>query len=148
MMQKIWKKCVNYETISYIVCGVLTTLVDWVVFSVLNERWQVDYRISTALAWLAAVLFAYVVNKLIVFRNFQFRPSHLWKEWWTFFAARACSGIMVMVLMIVLVDLLRWGEFYIGTLAAGLYLAKAVVSVINLVANYIFSKLWIFKKPK
>ncbi len=146
MFQKIWKKCVNYETVSYLVCGVLTTLADWCVFGLLNERWQMDYRISTALSWLAAVCFAYVVNKLIVFRNFQFRPSCLWREWWAFFAARAASGILVMLLMILLVSLLGWGEFQIGGLQAGLYLAKAVVSVINLVLNYLFSKLWIFKR--
>lgn len=146
MLQRIWKKCVNYETVSYVVCGVLTTLVDWGVFSVLNEGWQADYRIATALSWLAAVVFAYVVNKLIVFRNFCFQLSCLWKEWCAFFAARAVSGILVMVFMIVLVDMLHWGEFQIGALQAGLYLAKLVVSVINLVLNYLFSKLWIFKK--
>lgn len=146
MVQKIWEKCVNYETISYLVCGVLTTLVDWGVFSMLNERWQMDYRISTAVSWLAAVLFAYVVNKLVVFRNFRFQLSCLWKEWWAFFAARAVSGILVMLFMILLVDLFHWGAFQVGALQAGLYLAKAVVSVINLVLNYLFSKLWIFKK--
>lgn len=148
MIQKIWDKCVNYETISYIICGVLTTLVDWAVFGVLNERWQADYRIATGLSWLAAVLFAYVVNKVIVFRNFRFRPSYLWKEWWAFFAARVFSGVLVMVLMILMVDVLNWKEFRIGALQAGLYLAKAAVSVIGLALNYMFSKLWIFKRPE
>ena len=32
MIEKLWKKCVNYETVSYVICGVLTTLVDWVVY--------------------------------------------------------------------------------------------------------------------
>ncbi|MDO5417297.1 MAG: GtrA family protein [Lachnospiraceae bacterium] len=146
MFRKIWAKCVNYETVSYVVCGVLTTLADWGVFGILNEQFRMDYRISTALSWLAAVLFAYVANKLVVFRSFRFQPAYLWKEWWAFFAARAFSGILVMVLMIVLVDLLHWGSFCIGGLEAGLYLAKAVVSVLNLVLNYGFSKLWIFKK--
>ncbi len=80
MIEKLWKKCVNYETISYLICGILTTLVDWVSFWLMNEQWNLDYRLSTALSWLAAVVFAYVVNKLIVFRNYQFKPSHLWKE--------------------------------------------------------------------
>ena len=69
MLHKIWKKCVNYETVSYLICGILTTLVDWGVFGVLNESVQMDYRISTALSWLAAVIFAYVSNKLVVFRK-------------------------------------------------------------------------------
>lgn len=139
-------KFINYETIAYLICGVLTTLVDWLVFALLNERLQADYRLSTAVSWISAVIFAYVVNKLIVFKNFQFRPSHLWKEWWSFFAARSVSGVMVMLLMIFFVDLLHWGEFCLGSLEVGLYLAKAIISFVNLVVNYIFSKLWIFKK--
>ena len=51
-----------------------------------------------------------------------------------------------MILMIVLVDTLSWGTFYLGGFEAGLYLAKAVVSAVNLVVNYVFSKLWIFKR--
>lgn len=51
-----------------------------------------------------------------------------------------------MVLMILLVDTLGWGNVYAGSFEAGLYLAKAVVSAVNLVVNYVFSKLWIFKK--
>ncbi len=145
-IKKIKELCLNYETISYFVCGVLTTLVDWGSFWLMDERWQLDYRITTALSWMAAVVFAYLVNKLIVFRKFRFGPSYLWKEWWAFFAARAFSGILVMILMIVLVDMLSWGTFYIGELKAGLYLAKALVSAVNLIVNYLFGKLWIFKK--
>lgn len=145
MLRKIWEKCVNYETVSYLICGVLTTLVDWGVFGLLNESVQMGYRISTALSWLAAVIFAYVSNKLIVFRNYQFQAAYLWREWWSFFAARAFSGILTMILMILLVDTLGWGGFYLGSFEAGLYLAKAVVSAVNLVVNYVFSKLWIFK---
>ena len=78
MLQKIYRKIVNYETMSYLICGVLTTVVDWVVFWVLYERCQMDHKISTAVSFMAAVLFAYVVNKLIVFRNFQFKPAYLW----------------------------------------------------------------------
>ena len=146
MIRRIWEKCVNYETVSYFICGVLTTLVDWGVFGLLNEGVQMDYRISTAISWFGAVVFAYVSNKLVVFRNYQFQPAYLWKEWWSFFAARAFSGILTMILMIVLVDTLSWGTFYLGGFEAGLYLARAVVSAVNLVVNYVFSKLWIFKR--
>lgn len=32
MLRKIWEKCVNYETVSYLICGVLTTAVDFAVY--------------------------------------------------------------------------------------------------------------------
>lgn len=134
MIEKLWKKCVNYETISYIVCGVLTTLVDWVVYAVMCES-GIDYKIAQAVSWAAAVAFAYVVNKLIVFRNFTFRPSYLWKEFSAFVACRGVSGVLTWVMMVVMVGWLHWNN----------YVSKFIVSAVNLVMNYVFSKLWIFK---
>lgn len=51
------------------------------------------------------MLFAYVVNKLIVFRNYNLRPSYLVKEVGAFVAARAFSGAVTWVLMVVMVKL-------------------------------------------
>ena len=104
MLRKIWEKCVNYETVSYLICGVLTTAVDFAVYTVLRNV-DVGVGVSQALSWLAAVLFAYVVNKLIVFRNYNMRPSYLAREVGTFVAARAFSGVVTWVLMVVMVRL-------------------------------------------
>ena len=98
MLRKIWEKCVNYETVSYLICGVLTTAVDFAVYTVLRNV-DVGVGVSQALSWLAAVLFAYVVNKLIVFRNYNMRPSYLAREVGTFVVARAFSGVVTWVLM-------------------------------------------------
>lgn len=141
MLQKIWKKCVNYETISYIICGFLTTAVDFVVYGVLREA-GLGVGLSQALSWVAAVLFAYVVNKLVVFRNFNLRPSYLAKEVSAFVAARAFSGIVTWILMVVMVKL--------GGDRGLVYelICKFTSSLVNMVLNYVFSKLWIFKnKP-
>ena len=90
MLRKLWEKCVNYETVSYIICGFLTTAVDFAVYALLRQI-EIGVGLSQAMSWLAAVLFAYVVNKLIVFRNYNLRPSYLVKEveplpgcsWWS-----------------------------------------------------------------
>ena len=142
MLRKIWKKCVNYETISYIICGFLTTAVDFAVYALLRQI-EIGVGLSQAMSWLAAVLFAYLVNKLIVFRNYNLRPSYLVKEVGAFVAARAFSGAVTWVLMVVMVKL--------GGDRGMLYelFCKFTSSVINMVLNYIFSKLWIFKnKPE
>ncbi len=137
MIDKLWKKCVNYETISYIICGVLTTLVDWAVYAVMCES-GIDYKIAQAVSWIAAVAFAYVVNKVIVFRNFNFWPSYLWKEFSAFVACRGVSGILTWLMMVGMVDWMKWNK----------YLAKLITSAVNLIMNYVFSKLWIFKDSK
>ena len=64
MLRKLWEKCVNYETVSYIICGFLTTAVDFAVYALLRQI-EIGVGLSQAMSWLAAVLFAYVVNKLI-----------------------------------------------------------------------------------
>ena len=142
-----WKqKLFNYETISYIVAGVLTTAVDYIAFALINEGLQrgglvpahTAIMIATALSWLLAVIFAYIVNKLIVFRNFRFAPSYLAKEASSFFAARVASGIITFILMWLLTDVWSINE----------YLAKLGTSAFNLVFNYVASKLWIFKKAE
>ena len=137
MIEKLWKKCVNYETVSYVICGVLTTLVDWVVYSAMCES-GIDYKIAQAVSWIAAVAFAYLVNKVIVFRNFNFWPSYLWKEFSAFVACRGVSGILTWLMMVGMVDWMKWNK----------YLAKLITSAVNLIMNYVFSKLWIFKDSK
>ena len=142
MLRKLWGKCVNYETVSYIICGFLTTAVDFAVYALLRQI-EIGVGLSQAMSWLAAVLFAYVVNKLIVFRNYNMRPSYLAREVGTFVAARAFSGVVTWVLMVVMVRL-GGDRGFIYEL-----FCKFTSSVINMVLNYIFSKLWIFKnKPE
>lgn len=133
-MNKLISKVFNYETISYIITGVLTTLVDWAVYAILWRN-GVDYRISTALSWAAAVLFAYVTNKFFVFKSFSMMPGVLWKEFSAFVACRILTGVLTMVGMIVMVSGLGLHEL----------IGKVFVSAASLVLNYIGSKLFIFK---
>jgi len=139
MLRKIWEKCVNYEMISYIICGFLTTAVDFAVYALLRKI-EIGVGLSQAMSWLAAVLFAYVVNKLIVFKNYDLRPSYLMKEAGAFLMTRGISGVAVWLLMVVMVALGEGRGFLYEMFC------KMVSSAVNLVANYIFSKLWIFKK--
>lgn len=139
MWNKIWKKYVNYETVSYVVCGFLTTAVDFGCYGLLRKA-GLNVGLSQAMSWLAAVIFAYGVNKLVVFRNFNIRPAYLAKEAGAFVAARVFSGGLTWILMVVMVSL--------GGDSGFLYemFCKFTVSVINMILNYVLSKLWIFKK--
>ena len=131
MFEAIWKKCVNYETISYLICGILTTAVDFVSYAMFR-RMDMGVGMAQAFSWGAAVLFAYVVNDL--------RPSYLMKEAGAFLMTRGISGVAVWLLMVVMVALGEGRGFLYEMFC------KMVSSAVNLVANYIFSKLWIFKK--
>ena len=141
-MPERFKKVLNYETVSYVIVGFLTTAVDYVVFILVNELLKrrgmagPDAAVTaTAVSWAAAVLFAYVANKLAVFLNYDFRPSNSLREAVSFFAARVISGVITLGMMWLMTGLLGWNE----------YIAKILTSVFNLVFNYVASKVFIFK---
>lgn len=135
MISSIWNKLSSRESVTYIICGVLTTAVDWITHRIL---WGLgaEYQVSTAVSWAAAVLFAFVSNKLLVFQSYDRNPRRVWKEFVPFVACRAATFVITMAGMVVMVGILQWNEF----------LGKLVVSAVSLVLNYIPSKLFIFKK--
>lgn len=139
MKREIWKKLLNYETVSYLICGVLTTLVDFAAYAFFRER-GMGVELAQAFSWASAVAFAYVVNKLVVFRSYSLGPALLAREFGAFFAARAFSGAVTWLMMVGLVWL-GGGRGFVFEL-----FCKAAASAVNLVLNYIFSKLFIFKK--
>ena len=142
-MKKLLEKILNRETVSYVIVGVLTTAVDYIVFALVNEALKKggmgvteSSSAATAVSWVAAVLFAYVTNKIFVFKSSIKGFVPVLKEMASFFAARLISGGIVLVLMFILVDKCSMNE----------YIAKVLTSVFNLVFNYVASKLFIFKK--
>ena len=137
MLKKIWDKFMNREVISYLIFGVLTTLVNWVVYGMM-VRTGVDYRIATAAAWVVSVLFAFIVNKIFVFQSYDLHLAYVMKEIVSFTACRAASGVMEMVLMVIMVSWLNMDE----------YVSKVLVSIVVVVVNYVFSKLFIFRKSE
>lgn len=137
MLKKIWDKFMNREVISYLIFGVLTTLVNWVVYGLMVKT-GVDYRIATAAAWVVSVLFAFIVNKIFVFQSYDLHFDFVMKEIVSFSACRAASGVMEMVLMVIMVSWLNMDE----------YVSKVLVSIVVVVVNYVFSKLFIFRKSE
>ena len=135
MISKIWNRLWNREGITYVIFGVLTTAVDWAAYAILWAM-GMDYRVSTALSWAAAVLFAFVTNKFLVFRSMGLELKKLWKEFVSFVACRLATGAFTMAGMLLMVGSLHWPEF----------VGKLVVSAVSLVLNYILSKLFIFNK--
>lgn len=140
------------EPILYIIFGGLTTLVNFVCFWVFNSLLGRDrYLISNIIAWLFAVAFAYVTNKLWVFesKKFDFRTSV--REISGFIAARLFSLAVEEGGLWLFVDKLGFGEFSITFFKAeitGELIAKLILAVIVVILNYIFSKFIIFAKKQ
>lgn len=152
-MKKIKELILKYkELIVYVIFGGLTTVVNLVVFTLSgfalgDER----YLVSNVIAWLAAVIFAYITNKLWVFESKSWSVRVLVKEIPSFFAARVFSFLLEEFGLYVFVDLLSFKDISLKIFTleiGGELIAKAILAVVVVILNYIFSKLVIFKKKK
>ena len=121
------------EVISYLIFGILTTLVNIVVYTFCKDVLQIQYLISNAIAWIVSVLFAYFTNRKYVFESHN---SSIINELVKFIGARVSTGIMDMLLMWLFVDVLSMQSM----------ISKIIVNVVVVILNYIFSKLFIFQE--
>ena len=118
----------------YLFFGVCTMILNTVCYTVLYELLEVPNVPSTVIAWLAAVIVAFVTNKLVVFESRERAGKGLF-ELVSFFGCRVATGLLDVGIMWIAVDLL----------AGNSVLWKLVSNVIITVLNYIVSKFFIFK---
>ncbi len=158
---KIIDKLFTKEIVTYVFFGLLTTIVNLFIFYVFKQifisvGWDgffnsiipegsslhrlfvggTDYLDANFIAWVAGVIFAFVTNKLWVFDSKSWAPSVAGKEFTGFVGARVFSFVIETIFMFVLVTLLSVNDL----------IAKIIVGVVVVILNYIFSKLFIFKK--
>lgn len=123
------------SVISYLFFGVLTTIVNIVTYNLLYYKFGVTNVVSNIVAWVLAVLFAYITNKLYVFNSKSWEIDYLLREIALFFSARLLTGIIDTAIMYMVVDLMNQEAF----------VWKLLTNVIVVVLNYLASKFIIFK---
>ena len=151
MINKIKKLTKKYrELITYIIFGVLTTIVSLVSFkifdSLLGEKL---YLLTNIMSWIFAVSFAYITNKLWVFESKSWQGKTVIKELLGFVGARLFSlGVEELGLWL-LIDILHMGALRLSILSLdinGNMIAKVIMQIVVIILNYVFSKLVVFKK--
>ena len=143
-LMDVIRRVVSREVFFYLFFGVMTTVVNLLTLAVFNRF--VDIMISNIIAWVAAVIFAYVTNKLFVFESKSWKPAVLVKEIPSFAGARVLTlGIEEVGLLVMIKWLHLDAALTVGPIG-GEYIIKALLAVIVVILNYIFSKLLIFKK--
>lgn len=122
--------------ITYLVFGVLTTVVNYLVYYPLYNAAGLSAAISNSVSWVAAVVFAYFTNKLFVFESKSWEAKVALPEFLKFVGLRLASGVAETGLLLVFVDLLRFnGNMW-----------KIITSILVVILNYVFSKFLVFKK--
>lgn len=123
------------EILMYLIFGVLTTAVNWAIYYPLYNLADFSAALSTAIAWVVAVLFAFFTNKPFVFESRDWSSHTAISEFFKFVGGRVGSGLFQILGMKITVDLLAWNG----------NIMNIVVSVFVVIMNYTISK-FIFKR--
>ena len=126
------------EIVRYLIVGILTTVVSLgtyygCVFTFLNPENALQLQLANLLSWIIAVTFAYAMSRIYVFQSKQ---ENILREMAAFYSSRLLTLFMDMAIMFIMVTLCRVND----------KLAKLVVQVVVTVANYVFSKIFVFRR--
>lgn len=149
-MKNLWSLFLKYwnkyrEQITYLIFGVVTTLVNYIVYYFLT-RWNMATGLANGIAWVVSVMVAYFTNRRWVFES-KSTGKAMVREILSFAACRIGTFVLDEILVIVGVDWL--GPRIIPAKHQRLWelgVVKVFSNVLVIVLNYVFSKIFIFKK--
>lgn len=171
-MSKIKEFCQKHrEILAYLFFGVITTLVSFAVFYATifvsnhffgaladgkdSARYLAWNVIANVLKWCSGVLVAFYTNRKWVFKDAD-KSVSAGKQLLVFAEGRVITLIMAMVLqyllelffaLIIVNDVTVLG-FVFSAEIIGTTAALFIYSVIEVIANYFFSKIFVFKNKK
>ena len=151
-MEKIIKACVSIlpeslqkiyykyeEKWLYLVFGGLTTVVSIVtkllLFKLVPGEPKWESTAGVVFSWICAVTFAFFTNKKYVFKNETSNAREFWKVFASFYGARLATLGMEEAIFLIFCDWLGMSKTII----------TFVSQVFIFIANYILSKVFVFK---
>lgn len=145
-MKKIKELIIRYKSVLlYLIFGGLTTVIDWGVSFLLYYFWgdaieanNLLIHAADVIAWVAAVLFAFVTNRIWVFESKKHGFLPVMGE----LAAFAGGRVLTLLLQEGMIALL------FSVLGLNKYLVKVLAAVVVIILNYFISKLLVFRKKK
>lgn len=143
-LKGIIKKVCNKEVISYIIFGVLTTVVNIVVSYILKAFVHIEGNIASTIGIICSILFAYFTNRKWVFQSEANTVKEKWIEFGKFILGRAFTMVIEIVGVFLLNDVIH--SFY-GMFSDNLafLINKALITVIVIILNFFISKFFAFK---
>ena len=126
------------EVISYLFFGVLTTLINLATFWILSTVFNLETIAATVAAWIIAVAFAFITNKIWVFKSKTKTNQETTKEAVMFVIARLITLGIEVFLMWLMVDNFKQDKL----------IWKLLCNIITVILNYLFSKLIVFKERR
>lgn len=133
-MNQLFKK--YQQPILYLFFGVCTTAVNIITYYISAHILFLSVILSTCLAWIISVIFAYITNKWWVFGSKNLHLKAVIQEFTSFIGCRLFTGACDLLIMFIFVDCLGISDLFV----------KIASNVLVVILNYIFSKLIIFKR--
>ena len=139
------KKLVNKETFLYLFFGVLATILNILLFYLFVNIWKLPTGAGNILDTIICILFQYFTNRIWVFES-KSKGKQAIKEFIQFILARGITAIIDQIFVVVGVDF--FVAKYISHSHQEMFSVgiKIISNIIVIVLNYIFSKLFVFKK--
>ncbi len=142
-MKNVWEKLrsmyMKYrEQINYLIVGGLTTVVSLITYwlcvnTFLDPQNPLQLQTANVISWICAVTFAYFSNRRYVFFSCE---KNRFREAGKFFLSRLTTLGMEMAIMALGVSVLGIND----------QVVKIAAQVIIIIANYVLSKLLVFRK--
>ena len=130
LIEKYW------DVLFYLFFGVLTTVVNYLIYLPVYNFCGLSAALSNMIAWVGAVIFAFLTNKPFVFRSHDWSAKTVVPELTKFVSCRIASGVLETVILFLAVDCMNWnGNIW-----------KLVTQVLVIIINYVGSKLLVFRK--
>ena len=140
MIKKLWdfgwgmyKK--HEEGINYLIFGFLAFVLNYILYFIFADTIAMHYMAATVLSWVLTVVFAYWTNRTFVFKSKNKEAVSVVREFASFIGARVATEGLEIALMYALVDICSIND----------KISKLVCQAIVILANYVLSKIWIFK---
>ena len=142
MKDKIIKFIKDPEIWAYLIVGILTTIVAMIVklgllYTVFRARTDVQILIAEVIAWVVAVAFAYITNRIFVFKS---KSKNYFKEIVSFVGGRIFTLLAGMFIMWFICSLLGLNS------DLWVFIATMIDQVVVTILNYVISKIFVFKK--
>ena len=136
-MKKYWQIYKKHEEIiNYLIVGVLTTVVSLIFYyastrTFLDPNNAFQLQIANLIKWTSGVLFAYVTNRIFVFKS---KRKDIGKEFVQFTSSRIATLFLDMFVMWLMVTKMGIADV----------IAVMVSQVVITISNYLLSKLFVF----
>lgn len=124
------------EMFLYLFFGGLTFVVSVSSFVMFHTVFHMNELAANAVSWVAAVSFAFAVNRLWVFESKSRTAAGCFREMGSFFGGRLLTLLLEEWIIFVFITLLHFPGLLI----------KIAAQAVVIFLNYFISKFWVFKR--